>query len=101
VGLLDKLSEAINSPDYQPKTLDKLLDSLAKHHERIKSRNALVNLKFQCLQSLEKRYDFTPPAPQGGILSPEVLKLCFSKSNNTSADFAKLVQHLQNIPKCG
>lgn len=31
VGLLDKLSEAINSPDYQPKTQDNLLESLAKN----------------------------------------------------------------------
>ncbi len=101
VGLLDKLSEAINSPDYQPKTQDKLLESLAKHQEKIKSKNPIINHKFQELQALEKKYDYFAPTPKKGILQPEVLKLCFSKSTNIHADFTKLSQLLLSIPKCG
>lgn len=58
-------------------------------------------MKLQQIESLSKKYIFIAPAFKGTILSPEILKLCFSKSNNASRDLAKLVELLRGMPACG
>lgn len=103
LALIDKLTELINEPGFEaePESMRETLLRLAKDSGSFRFKQAHKNQKFEKVQAIIRQYDLKSDLPCSNILSPAVLKLCFSKSRDIEQDFAQLTRLLRQLQPTG
>lgn len=103
LALIDKLTEMVNEPgfDPEPNKLRETLVRLVRDSGSFHFKQAHKNLKFEKVRQIIGQFDLRGDLPCSNMLSPAVLKLCFSKSRDIEQDFARLAELLRQLPSTG
>ena len=74
---------------------------LVKDSASFRFKQPHKNDKFDKIQKIIKQYDLKNGLPATNMLSPAILKICFTKSQNIEMDFAKLTSLLKQLQPTG
>lgn len=74
---------------------------LVKDSASFRFKQPHKNDKFDKIQKIIKQYDLKNDLPATNMLSPAILKICFTKSQNIEMDFAKLTSLLKQLQPTG
>ena len=103
LALIDKLTELLNEPgfDSEPASVRETLHRLVKDSAAFRFKQAHKNDKFEKIQQIIRQYDLKNDLPASNILSPAVLRICFTKSHDLEQDFARLTALLRQLQPTG